>query len=85
MVFGHTPVREPLTSHGGRAIDLDTWAGRMVTLARIPAAGSLDGVELIAEPVEPRPGADAPISDDDIRQLDRELPDRVDAWLNGAD
>ena len=85
VVFGHTPVREPLTSHGGRAIDLDTWAGRMVTLARIPGAGSLDGVELIAEPVEPRAGADAPISDDDIRQLDRELPDRVDAWLNGAD
>ena len=35
VVFGHTPVDEPTLCHAGRALNLDTWRGRQVTLARL--------------------------------------------------
>src|SRR5215207_4329122 len=41
VVFGHTPVERPTTFHDGRALNLDTWRGRSVSLARLAPDGVL--------------------------------------------
>src|SRR4051794_6167904 len=67
VVFGHTPVERPTTFHGGRALNLDTWRGQLVSLARLAADGDLGASAFLAQPAQPREIPDAPISIDDIR------------------
>ncbi len=81
VVFGHTPVERPSFSHRGRALNLDTWRGQQVTLARLEPRRGLDQVEFLGGAVEPRAIADAPITADEIRSLDAALPAIVDAWV----
>ncbi len=81
VVFGHTPVERPSFSHRGRALNLDTWRGQQVTLARLEPRRALGQVDFLAAPVEPRAIADAPITADEIRSLDAALPAIVDAWV----
>ena len=81
VVFGHTPVEEPTTFHDGRALNLDTWRGRLVSLARLAPDGDLGASTFLAEPAEPRSIADAPVTTDDIRRFDSGLPAIVDAWI----
>lgn len=81
VVFGHTPVDTPQLGHGGRTLNLDTWRGERVTLARLEPGYELSEAALLSEPVEPRLVADAPITPDEIRHLDAILPARVDAWM----
>ena len=68
-------------SHAGRALNLDTWRGQQVTLARLEPGRELADALLLAEPAESRSIADAPISREEIRRLDAELPAVVDAWV----
>lgn len=84
VVFGHTPVERPTLVHEGRAINLDTWRGRRVTLARLGADGGLPPVTLLSEPAAPRAVADAPVSRDEVRRLDAYLPGVVDRWIAQA-
>lgn len=79
VVFGHTPVAAPTLFHGNRALNLDTWRGQTVSLARL-AGDRLDDAVLDTEPVEPRAVADAPISADEVARIDARLPPVVDAW-----
>ena len=81
VVFGHTPVEAPELGHGGRTLNLDTWKGGHVTLARLGPGGDLRDAAFLSEPAAPRAIADAPISADEIRQLDAALPAVVDAWV----
>ncbi len=81
VVFGHTPVERPTLVHDGRALNLDTWRGREVTLARLDPEGELHDSVFLAEPTAPRAIADAPISEEEIRHLDAALPARVDRWV----
>jgi len=80
VVFGHTPVAEPTFSHGGRALNLDTWRGQHVTLARLEPGRDLREAEFLSERVAPRAIADAPISAEKIREIDAEMPAVVKAW-----
>lgn len=84
VVFGHTPVAHPTLVHDGRALNLDTWRGQQVTLARMAASTDLGETHYLAEPAEPRAIADAPVSTEDIRQFDATLPGIVDGWLDGT-
>jgi serine/threonine protein phosphatase 1 len=81
VVFGHTPVEAPTTFHGGRALNLDTWRGQLVSLARLAPDGDLGASTFLAAPAEPRSIADAPVTSDDIRRFDSGLPGIVDAWI----
>ena len=81
VVFGHTPMDRPTLSHGGRALNLDTWRGQQVTLARLEPGRELAEAFFLAEPAAPRAIADAPISAEEIRRLDADLPAIVDAWV----
>ena len=81
VVFGHTPVEAPTTFHGGRALNLDTWRGQLVSLARLAPDGDLGASTFLAAPAEPRSIADAPVTTDDIRRFDSGLPAIVDAWI----
>lgn len=81
VVFGHTPVERPTLSHAGHALNLDTWRGQQVTLARLEPGRELRDAAFIAEPAEPRAIADAPVSAEEIRRFDADLPAVVDAWL----
>jgi serine/threonine protein phosphatase 1 len=81
VVFGHTPVERPTTFHDGRALNLDTWRGGIVSLARLAPDGGLGASRLLAAPAEPRSIADAPVTIDDIRGFDSALPAIVDAWI----
>jgi diadenosine tetraphosphatase ApaH/serine/threonine PP2A family protein phosphatase len=81
VVFGHTPVEQPVLCHGGRALNLDTWRGGRVTLARLEPGRDLGEAVFLAEPAAPRAIADAPISAEEIRRLDADLPAVVDAWV----
>jgi serine/threonine protein phosphatase 1 len=81
VVFGHTPVERPTLGHGGRALNLDTWRGRQVTLARLEPGRALGEAFFLAEPAEPRAIADQPVSSDEIRRFDAGLPAVVDAWV----
>lgn len=84
VVFGHTPVDRPTFSHAGRALNLDTWRGEQVTLAHLEPGRELRDAVFLAEPAEPRAIADAPITADEIRRLDADLPAVVDAWVAGG-
>ena len=81
VVFGHTPVERPTLLHDGRALNLDTWRGGQVTLARLAPDGDLHATHILAEPAEPRATSDTPVSADDVRRFDTGLPAIVDAWL----
>ena len=81
VVFGHTPVDGPTLFHAGHALNLDTWRGRQVTLARLDPGRELRDAVFLSEPAEPRAIADAPVSAEEIRSFDAELPAVVDAWV----
>jgi hypothetical protein len=81
VVFGHTPVDRPTLSHDGHALNLDTWRGQQVTLARLEPGRDLRNAAFRAEPVEPRAIADDPVSGEEIRRFDADLPALVDAWV----
>ncbi|HEY6056422.1 MAG TPA: metallophosphoesterase [Candidatus Limnocylindrales bacterium] len=81
VVFGHTPVDRPTLSHAGRALNLDTWRGQHVTLARLEPGCELRDATLLTEPAEPRAIADEPVTADEIRRFDAALPAIVDAWV----
>jgi serine/threonine protein phosphatase 1 len=81
VVFGHTPVKRPTTFHDGRALNLDTWRGDVVSLARLAPDGDLGASRFLAAPTEPRSIPDAPVTGDDIRRFDSDLPAVVDAWI----
>ena len=81
VVFGHTPVDVPTLFHAGHALNLDTWRGRQVTLARLDPGRELRDAVFLSEPAEPRAIADAPVSAEEIRRFDAELPAVVDAWV----
>ena len=83
VVFGHTPVERPTWSHAGRALNLDTWRGQHVTLARLGMGQELREAVFLAEPAEPRAMADAPVTSEEIRLFDTDLPAIVDAWVAG--
>jgi len=79
VVFGHTSLEAPATFHEGHAINLDTARGGRVTLARIPAAGSLAATEILSAAAEPRRAGDPPFTIDDVREWDSRLPPHIDA------
>lgn len=81
VVFGHTPAERPTLSHNGHALNLDTWRGKQVTIARLEPGRELRDAIFLVEPAEPRAIADAPVSAEDIRRLDTNLPAVVDAWI----
>ena len=81
VVFGHTPMERPTWSHAGRALNLDTWRGARVTLARLGRGRELRDAFFLAEPAEPRALADAPVTAEEIRRFDADLPSVVDAWV----
>ena len=81
VVFGHTPVERPTTYHAGHALNLDTWKGSLVSLARLAPDGDLGASTLLARPAQPRSIPDAPITSEDIRRFDSGLPAIVDAWI----
>jgi serine/threonine protein phosphatase 1 len=81
VVFGHTPVERPTTYHGGRALNLDTWKGSLVSLARLAPDGDLGASTFLAQPAQPRSIPDAPVTSEDIRRFDSGLPAVVDAWI----
>ena len=81
VVFGHTPVERPTLSHRGRAVNLDTWRGGHVTLARLEPGGELAEGTFLSEAAEPRAVTDAPVTPERIRRFDAELPAKVDAWV----
>jgi serine/threonine protein phosphatase 1 len=83
VVFGHTPVDGPTLFHAGHALNLDTWRGKQVTLARLDPGRELRDAVFLSEPAEPRAIADAPVSAEEIRRFDAELPAVVDAWVAG--
>ena len=80
VVFGHTSVTEPTLSHGGRALNVDTWRGQRVTLARLEPARELSEARFIWEPSEPRAIADAPVTPEEIRRIDALMPGVVRSW-----
>lgn len=84
VVFGHTPKEQPSLSHRGRALNLDTWRGGQVTLARLEPGAELGDAAFLAEPAEPRAVADAPVTPERIARFDAELPPIVDAWVASA-
>ncbi len=79
VVFGHTPVAAPTLFHGVRALNLDTWRGQTVSLARL-AGDRLDDAVLFSEPVQPRAVADAPVTPEEVLAIDAALPSVVDDW-----
>ncbi len=83
VVFGHTPVEQPTPCHDGNALNLDTWRGQHVTLARLEPGRELGDAVFLAEPAEARAIADAPVSPEEIRRFDATLPAVVDAWIAG--
>lgn len=80
VVFGHTPVERPTLSHEGHALDIDTWLGSQVTLARLEPGRELAAATFLTEPAEPRAIPDAPVTAEMIQRFDAELPAIVDAW-----
>lgn len=81
VVFGHTPVAEPVFSHDGRALNVDTWRGGRVTLARLEPGAPLTEAAFVSAPAEPRAVSDAPVTPEQIRGLDAALPAVVDRWI----
>jgi serine/threonine protein phosphatase 1 len=87
VVFGHTPVERARAMHEGHALNVDTWKGGVVSLARIPPDGDLGAAMVLTEPAAPRLGDDDPVAVAEARAYDSALPAIVDAWLEavGAD
>ena len=83
VVFGHTPVDEPTVSHAGHALNIDTWRGRQVTLARLLPGRPLGEALFLSESAAPRAIADAPVTAREIETFDARLPAIVDAWVAG--
>ena len=81
VVFGHTPVEAPTLSHDGQALNLDTWRGHQVTLARLEPGRELREAVFLTQPAEPRAVTDRPVSAEEIRRFDADLPAKVDAWV----
>lgn len=81
VVFGHTSVEQPTLTHDGRALNLDTWRGKQVTLARLGTGRNLHDAMFLTEPAEPRAISDTPITPEGIRRFDAKLPAIVDAWV----
>ena len=80
VVFGHTPVAEPTLVHGGRALNLDTWKGGVVTLAELPPGRPLTEARFLTEPVDDRLVADAPVTREEIKAIDAAMFPAVRAW-----
>jgi serine/threonine protein phosphatase 1 len=80
VVFGHSPVERPTLSHDGRALNIDTWRGHHVTLARLEPGHELGEATFLTEPAEPRAITDAPVTAEEILRFDAELPAHVDAF-----
>lgn len=80
VVFGHSPVERPTLSHDGRALNIDTWRGQHVTLARLEPGRELGEATYLTEPAEPRAITDAPVTAEEILRFDAELPAHVDAF-----
>lgn len=82
VVFGHTAMAEPTFGHDGRVLNLDTWRGGRVTIARLDHGATLEGVQLLSAPTEPRTGVSgASMSPDEIHAFDAALPAIADAWM----
>lgn len=79
VVFGHTSVAAATLFHGNRALNLDTWRGQTISLARL-SGERLDDAVIDTEPVQPRAVADAPVTPEEIAALDAGLPGVVDVW-----
>ena len=84
VVFGHTPVERPTLSHGGHALNIDTWRGQRVTLAGLEPGRELAEAVFLSEPAQPRVLADAPVTVEEIRKFDADLPAVVDAWYDAG-
>ena len=84
VVFGHTPVKHVTATHDGHALNVDTWKGRIVSLASIPPDGDLGAATALTEPAEPRLIEDDPIKAAEVRAFDEKLPAVVDAWLEAV-
>ena len=84
VVHGHSPVSEPALSHDGRALNLDTWRGQRVTLARLEPGRVLGAAAFLHEPAEPRAFADTPVTPDEVRAIDAAMPAVVGAWWRVA-
>ncbi|HEU0243329.1 MAG TPA: metallophosphoesterase [Candidatus Limnocylindrales bacterium] len=81
VVYGHTPVERASAAHGGHALNVDTWRGGVVSLARIPPEGDLGAAVVLTEPAEARATEDDPAAAAEARIYDAHLPGDVDAWL----
>ena len=84
VVYGHTPVERATAIHDGHALNVDTWRGGVVSLARIPAEGDLGAATVLTEPAEPRATDDDPAAVAEARAYDAHLPGDVDAWLEAV-
>ena len=87
VVYGHTPVAEPTLVHAGRALNLDTWRGGVVTLAGFRPGRPLAEARFLTEPAEDRAVEDAPITREQIKAIDAAMFPAVRAWwasLRGA-
>lgn len=80
VVFGHSPVAAPTLFHGGRAIDVDTWRGGVVSLVRLAPGRSFADARVLAEPVAPRAVRDAALSAAAIEEIDGAMPGIVESW-----
>ena len=82
VVFGHTSVEAPTLYHEGRALNLDTWRGRRVHLARLEPGASLAEAGFVSAAAEPRAIADAPVTAAEVLEYDRTLPGVIDEWIS---
>ena len=63
---------------------MDTWKGRIVSLASIRPDGDLGSATALTEPAEPRVIEDDPVEAVEVRAFDEKLPAVVDAWLEAV-
>jgi serine/threonine protein phosphatase 1 len=85
VVFGHTPVAEPTLSHGGRALNVDTWRGEIVTLARLEPGRDLADATFLQQPAAPRAVDDLAVGADEMRRHRQAIVAAVDAWVEAND
>jgi hypothetical protein len=85
VVFGHTSVVEPAFGHRGRTVNIDTWRGGRVTLARFEPGRDLPDATFISEASEPRAIVDAPVTAEEIRAIDAMMPGVVRAWWRSVE
>ncbi len=84
VAFGHTSLPASATYHDGRAINLDTARGGHVSLARLSASGSFEGIPILTAVAEPRRATDPTYTPDDVRAWDRRLPPHIDGLRAAA-